>query len=116
MSDSYQFFLLKIQLINVQFIVEILLELLEISLIASYPRPMKLNDNDLRIWVSLLHSFQICNFWLKNCKFDRMSLVYVDKEFAWIMTFEITNCGDHQFVVTVVAQVLDIGNLRILIT
>ena len=44
-----------------------------------------------------------------------MSLVYIDKEFAWIMTFEITNCGDHQFVVTIVAQVLDIGNLGILI-
>ena len=44
-----------------------------------------------------------------------MSLVYIDKEFASIMTFEITNCRDHQFVVTVVAQVLDIGNIRILI-
>ena len=44
-----------------------------------------------------------------------MSLFNIDKEFAWIMTFEITNYGDHQFVVTVVAQVLDIGNLRILI-
>ena len=54
MLDSYQIYLLKVQLINVQFIVEILLELLEILLIASCPRPMKLNDNDFRSWLYTL--------------------------------------------------------------
>ena len=48
-------------------------------------------------------------------KFDWMSLVYIDKEFAGIMTFEITDCGDLQIVATVEAQVSEFGNLRILI-